>query len=380
MPDATATSTTPGAGSGSGNGRRRLKRFAASLALTLGAIVFALVLGEIAANILVSSGIGRVNQIVGNADNMVMVSPNPDLGYVYKPNIRQRTVTTNAMGFHEQDWSPAQLAESRVILNLGDSITFGLNVSDVGHVYGKVLQDELNDDAAGGGHYVVYNAGVAGYNTWQEAALLKQLTGSIKYDMVLLGFCLNDSSPMLYVSSDVKGAVVNVPGKINSPGQIFSRQFLRRSKLFVLMIESVKSMQRRYPAAFPSSMLWHNVLIKESAWQNLENTILAMKRSLDEQGKPFVVAIFPYAHQLKLEQKDNLIQNDLMRFCQANGIRCLDLFESFRRERDRIGYDVEGTHPDDTGHSVAARAIHEYLMQSHLLAPEPMKAQAAPAR
>lgn len=330
--------------------------------------IILLVLGEIGAGMMIKLGKGQRHQVMGEADNIVMSSPNKDLEFVFKPHYVDAggDTITNSYGFHELDWQPSQLDQSKVILNLGDSITFGANIKDINHVYSKVLQ-MLMQQKFPEENYIVYNAGVGGYNIWQERAMLKEMTGKVKYDMVLLGLCLNDSSPKMYVNEDIKGAVVNVSGEIESTKEIFSRKFFNRSKLYVMFKEALKSMQRRYPKLFPSSMLWHNVLVNGEGWHSLKNTLLEMHESLHENGIPFVIVIFPYAHQLALDTKDNIVQNDLLKFCQDHDIPCLDLFPSYKQNSQSIHWDKEGIHPDEGGHKIAGESIYNYLVEQKLI-------------
>jgi len=330
--------------------------------------IILLVLGEIGANIMVKLGKGQRHQVMGQADNIVMNSANKDLEFIFKPHyvdLKGDTIT-NAFGFHELDWEQSDLDQSKVILNIGDSITFGANIKDLNQVYSKILQAMMRQNFPEQ-NYIVYNAGVGGYNIWQERALLKELTGKIKYDMVLLGLCLNDSSPKMFVSEDIKGAVVNVSGEIESTKDLFSRKFFNRFKLYVMFKEAIKSMQRRYPQLFPSSMMWHNVLVNGEGWQSLKDAILEMHENLAQNSIPLVVVIFPYAHQLKLEARDNIIQNDLLQFCEAHQIPGLDLFLYYKQHVHLIQWDEEGIHPDAKGHQVAGEAIYHYLVDQQLI-------------
>ncbi len=331
-------------------------------------MVILLILGEIVAGILVKKGIGQQHQIFGQADDLVIPSSNAELSYIFRPYYVNNAgdTATNRFGLRDYDRSEAEIDQSFVILNLGDSITFGSNVNSLGDIYSKVLESLLQQKFHDN-HYIVFNAGIGGYNIWQERALLNELRKKMPVNMVILGFCLNDSSPMFYVREEIKGAVVNVPGKINSFSEIFSRTFINRLKLYVMFKEAIKSMQRRYPKLFPSSMLWHNLLIKQSSWNNLKLTLLEMKESLAQDNIPLVVVVFPYRHQLELKTSDNLIQNDLSQFCQQHEIRCLDLFSYFKAKKDSIRWDLEGIHPDECGHKIAGQTIYEFLIKENLI-------------
>ena len=344
------------------------KKITINIALFLFVSVLLLLLGEWIAGIMVKKGVGQRQQIMGSVENIVIPSENPKLQFVFRPYYRDTDgdTVTNHMGFHDYDWTQAQLDESQVILNIGDSITFGAFIKHMEDVYGKILESELQADYPEE-RYLVFNAGIGGYNIWQEAEMMKQLSSFFKWQMVILGFCLNDSSPMMYVNNNIKGAVVNVAPKVKSPKDIFSRKFLDRSKLYVMAKESFKSLQRRYPNLFPASMMWHNVLVKGPAWEDLKETLREMNQSLSAQGIPLVVVIFPYAHQLKLDADKNLVQKDLVQFCKNESIYCLDLFQSFKNNKDQIKWDAEGVHPDEAGHRIAGEAIYQYLRSKKLI-------------
>jgi hypothetical protein len=285
----------------------------------------------------------------------------PSLGYRYKPDLRDDRggLVTNHYGVREQDWAPEILQRSRVILNLGDSITFGLNLSRPDEVYGKVLQSLLN--RRGNGSVIVYNAGVSGYNSAQELAFIEELSRTLKFDAVLVGFCLNDSAPALQINPEMRNGVVWAPAAIRSVGDLFSRRALDHVVSYTLAKEAVKSIQRRHPSLFPARWLWHNALVGSAGWEQMKLSLLEMKRLLDAKHVPLTIAIFPYEHQLHLTAESNLAQQDLLRFCRANRIDCVDLYDAFRENRDRIGWDAEGTHFDARGHRVAGEALYAHF-------------------
>lgn len=347
---------------------KKIKKFLINFSLFVFVSLLLLVLAEMGANVMVKAGKGQRQQIYGKSDNLVIPSENKELGFVFKPYYvsSDGDTITNALGFHEYDWDPAVLDKSHVILNIGDSITFGAFIKSKDDVYGKVLQYALrqqfpDDDI------VVYNAGIGGYNIWQEQTMLKLMQERMPVQMVLLGLCLNDASPMLYVDRNVKGAVVNVPGKLESVKDVFSRKFFNRSKVYVIFKEAFKSFQRKYPNLFPSRFLWYNAMVNGIGWKSLKATLADMHMALEKEGIPLVVAIFPYAHQLQLEDKDNIVQNDLLAFCRQEGIPCLDLYTAYKEGDDAVVWDEEGIHPDEAGHRIAGEAISQFLIQKKLV-------------
>ncbi len=343
-------------------------RVLAKLALLLVSTAILLVFAEFAVRLVVARGIAtRKHYRADLPMPNVQVHRNPEVGYLPPAHLTDAAgrLVTNRIGFREEDYSDTDLTTNDVILNLGDSITFGDRVEDTADVYGHRVELTIAR-LLPRSHVIVYNAGVSGFNTWQESALMGELLPTMNVRLVLLGFCLNDSSPRFHVRAGLEGAVSRYEQPADSFGSIFSREFFNRSYFYVLLKESFKNVQRAHPGAFPPGLLWHNLLVKEQRWRECKQTLVAMRDRLDERGIPLVVAVFPYAHQLRLEPRANLVQNDLMAFCREHGLECLDLFGAFKLHASEITFDQEGTHPDKRGHAVAAQAIVGYLQERRL--------------
>jgi hypothetical protein len=98
------------------------------------------------------------------------------------------TISTNTLGLRDRELEHKQTGEVRILL-LGDSITFGYGVP-AEETYGRKLESILT---ARLGHRVrAVNAGVGGYNTVQEYALLKTHLAAIEPDLVALLYIPND--------------------------------------------------------------------------------------------------------------------------------------------------------------------------------------------
>jgi lysophospholipase L1-like esterase len=98
------------------------------------------------------------------------------------------TISTNALGLRDRDLEPKQPGELRILL-LGDSITFGYGVP-VEETYGRKLESILTSRL--GRRVRAVNAGMGGYNTVQEYALLESHLAAIEPDLVALLYLPND--------------------------------------------------------------------------------------------------------------------------------------------------------------------------------------------
>ncbi len=98
------------------------------------------------------------------------------------------TISTNALGFRDRELERKQDGELRILL-LGDSITFGYGVS-AEETYGRKLEAILASRL--GRRVRTVNAGIGGFNTVQEYALLEHEASAIDPDIVALMYLPND--------------------------------------------------------------------------------------------------------------------------------------------------------------------------------------------
>src|SRR4029453_9640120 len=148
-------------------------------------------------------------------------------GWIPKPNLRDvkafnnKILNTNSNGFRgKKDFAYTKNKEKLRILTLGDSFTFGDEVSD-DETYSSYLQEMLP-------HTEVINMGVHGYGHDQMLILLKEEGVKYEPDIVILGFLSLDMSRNLLEFRDfAKPRFVLERGELNSQAPRF--HVLRRS-------------------------------------------------------------------------------------------------------------------------------------------------------
>ncbi|MEZ6186012.1 MAG: GDSL-type esterase/lipase family protein [Planctomycetota bacterium] len=111
----------------------------------------------------------------------------PDYRGVYRNDTELTPTRTNPEGFRGPAWSTRA---ARRIVALGDSCTFGMGVADEDAYPAQLaaLLRARGEDAA------VFNLGVMGYDTHQEAALLARALAPLTPEAVVLGWLPNDAS------------------------------------------------------------------------------------------------------------------------------------------------------------------------------------------
>ncbi|MEO8393203.1 MAG: SGNH/GDSL hydrolase family protein [Chloroflexota bacterium] len=92
---------------------------------------------------------------------------------------------TNAQGFRDRDWTPADWAGKTTIAAVGDSLTAGWGIDNPADRFTDVLAGHLGDD------YVVFNLGVPGESTPEELNSLRNAPTPAP-NVVILQYFLND--------------------------------------------------------------------------------------------------------------------------------------------------------------------------------------------
>jgi hypothetical protein len=131
----------------------------------------------------------------------------PDVGYVMVPGFQRRVhtpeftcdVRTNALGLYDRELAPPSPGQRRILV-LGDSFTLGVHAGALDSCFVEQLERELGAEARGHtdatGRRVdaveCVNAGVDGFGTEQEVALLARLAPVVQPDAVMLAFYLGN--------------------------------------------------------------------------------------------------------------------------------------------------------------------------------------------
>jgi lysophospholipase L1-like esterase len=121
-------------------------------------------------------------------ESLLELSENPDIAYRLRGgasgNLWECDVQANSLGFRDREFGRKAEGARRVLV-LGDSMTFGHRVA-ADDVYARQLEVRL------GAGVEVFNLSLGGYDTLNEAALLKLHGPELAPDLVILGYCIND--------------------------------------------------------------------------------------------------------------------------------------------------------------------------------------------
>jgi hypothetical protein len=281
----------------------------------------------------------------------------PTLGWTMRPNLKDKTVyrnktlSTNSRGLRGQvNYAYEKPADKTRILILGDSFTFGDEVSDA-QTYPSYLQQSMPEAE-------VINFGITGYGHDQMLIYLKE--EGIKYnpDIVILGFVHHDNfrntlefkdyaKPKFELAGD-RLNLTNTP--VLPPQAILNQEFFRLKFVDLLAILKHK-------------LLWifgpNQVKMQQLTTAILDEMVHVIR---DSGAKP----VFVYLPvELGRPQEEEFFSG----YCiNQREVQCFSLRPYFVANVDREE-DIKAYvgHWNAKGNQLAAQGIKEYLLE-HILA------------
>lgn len=204
-----------------------------------------------------------------------------------------KAVNTNSIGIRDSEYPFEKSSDKYRILALGDSQTFG-NGLELADTWPKQLEANLNQ--AGESRKVeVLNSGLPGSDTWQHEIMLKRMLATYQADAVVLAFYVNDV---------VKRFTPN-PVQLNNDDEFSKRigYFLKRSVLLLTLRNAWSSITQMWSPG--RGFLEQQALLKgedsrvlEERWNQVDNSLSAMKKVSDEYKVSFGIVLLPRRDQI----------------------------------------------------------------------------------
>ena len=283
-------------------------------------------------------------------------------GWALKPNLRDlkvfsgKDLNSDSWGFRGgTEHGGENKAPHGRILVLGDSFTFGEDVSD-DETYSARLEGSLPG-------VEVLNLGVHGYGHDQMLVSLQEIGPKVHPDIVLLGFVGEDMERNLVEFRDfakprfvLKGQdLVLENSPVPSPEEVRQRE-IYRSKFEDLLV-----------------ILWDHYRLNSPARERAMRDVTF--RILEEMGKTArelgAVPVFAYlpVHG-EIDKPDNAMtrgEHAFFTFCRAQGIQSVYLRPFYLAKlRAGVSFKTFG-HWSPLEHATAAEGIRAYLLEKHLL-------------
>lgn len=255
------------------------------------------------------------------------------------------------------------------ILYLGDSIPW----DEAGFV------DQTRKLLEKRGNYEVINAAVQGYTSYQEVLFYEKHLKSIRPDLVIWTYCLNDNYKFLHRFDEKAKMLWTKEAEKSLEINSFWDQMVSRSYFLTKLHLILLSKSSPRPPTSDTIFGWEdsidfNIAWKEYSWKDHEQQIVKLKNILAEQDTELAIIIFPYEPQLLIKDSNkhaNYItkpQQYLYELCKKHNIPYLDLYPKFKEEysRNKVLY-RDGIHLNPDGHALATQQIMTFLKKNDLL-------------
>jgi lysophospholipase L1-like esterase len=325
---------------------RRSTTLAGNALLLVASTFLALGLAELAARWFVAAPIYRASDFSGfqrELENGYLV-PDRVLGFAPGPTWEG---PTGRRGFQNGAEYGELGREALDVVFLGDSV-----------IQSRLLQSALNEFLTGTSART-WNAGIAGYNTLQEAYYLEQRI-ALDPDVLILGFCLNDFLPSMSVTrdhSDGYGPMTQerMTQNLFEPIGVVSPFWFQKSALYRLI-------KLRTIAFLGSGDLWSAETVRGNRWLVAEG-LARVRRYARDHDATLLVVVYPYltaedpylktAHEtvLAILRDLDIAFIDMKAVYRDRG----DALERLRKAPDDV------VHPNAEGHMIAAVAIARRL-------------------
>ena len=303
------------------------------------------------------------------SDKTLALTDDPDV-YTHKPSIKFTNkygvqVEYNSLGFIGREIQPKSEHSFR-ILAIGDSVTEGAFLTEEERYINR-LATILSEKT--GRTVEAINAGIGGYNTWQELELLRTKGLSVKPDLIIVGVCLNDffgKKPALR-----KGLFDRIVENYRDGSRARHFDFIyQRSDLYKLIYDFFATKRR---GGLDGKNYLHYLedyeyLIKPEDFEKWKNPFMEMLSLAEDNNAKMVFVIFPLENQI-VKGKDNSYV-PLSDFFKKNNAYYIDLIGYFKdhlaegqplyKKRDII-------HPSALGHKIVAEAIADYIFKNGLI-------------
>jgi hypothetical protein len=299
-------------------------------------------------------------------------SENPVLRYEPK----RGSTGINSEGLRDREFSRVKPAGTRRIAVLGDSIAFGFcndgAAIPVENVFAKQLEVLLNQGSPRS-QVEVINFAVSGYNTAQEAEMLRSKALKFDPDLIIVAVCLNDTwdasaELVAFKARGVQATKIGGSDSIrNALGTTLHGLAFRYSHFFrwlELRLASQFSLEARNESSKGS-----DVMLK------------GFSRIRKDAGNiPVLAVIFPLFDGFGTYRHTDIHQRITTK-AKSTGFGVLDLLSSYQRY-SLAGADLQGVcnreHPNELGHKVAAEEIFRVIQDSGVLSSEEESSQKEP--
>lgn len=257
----------------------------------------------------------------------------------------------NSEGFRDKEHSLEKSPDLKRIITLGDSITAGWGVRFEEN-YPRRLECILNKR-----HKVeVINISKPGWNTVREVYELENFGLKYKPDIVILGYCLNDTER---AETDRRTRRFRRITLYRKPTGIWS--FLVKRFMFFRLIYKTKE-DLRVRRAF-IDYINYIYSDKYAGWKHTETAFYRLKELSIKNRFKVLVVIFPFLNYSFKSYPFKTAHKRVRQLCYKYSFAFLDLLPLYKKysNYELMAEPGRDPHPNALAHKIAAEAIADFI-------------------
>jgi lysophospholipase L1-like esterase len=318
-----------------------------NLALSVGAILFFCMVGEIALRLTYAHSLDFSMEMWKYAVQLKRSVDNPELSFAHAPNrsafLMGVQVSTNSHGLRDREYPLEKPAGVYRIVMLGDSTTLGWGVP-VEQTVAKILETRLNGLAVPGRRFEVLNAGVGNYDTVQEVAHYLTYDRAYHPDMVILQYFINDAEP--------------VPRE--------KHIFLLGQSYLVAFAASRSDAMLRFAGKRPNWKEYYGGLYRDGrpGFEAAKNALARLADLNRADHTPLLVTLLPELHEINGTYPFSEAHRKIEDVLAKNHVPAMELIEGLRGhgpERD-LWVTPADDHPNGTANSLIAAQMIPWIL------------------
>jgi lysophospholipase L1-like esterase len=299
----------------------------------------------------------------------VMYELVPNSGFEDSNNLWHVPIHINSYGFRYRDFTLEKARDDIRVLVLGDSVTFGPGVEE-NKTYTLLLEQMLkkrNETR----QYEIINTAVVGYSPIQEAYFLKARGLEFKPDVIFIGFCMQKDfyAPRVMGMTTENGAIDTIsvsetPTPYAISENVFTRYLMENFEFYRFLNTKLDIIFGKY-GFVPEDYYSEGEMQTYKAFDMIDEMTMS---PIVVIGLPFDVEAYGENAKMRKIRKLNLNRKLLSELSVEHGFYYIDLTHKFYSNNQSLGYLwQDGLHFSREGHSVAAKAIFEYLNAEDLI-------------
>lgn len=268
-------------------------------------------------------------------------------------------IQRNALGLRDRDYVTPKPANTKRVLLLGDSFTYGSGVADNSAVFARLLDKQLNAEFAERGTTVeILNGGIPGSLTDDWVELLEQVKGAFQPDVIVIVFFLRDGTRTSAGDSfftPIRDEIV----AHNQQSFWYQNSYLFR---FYQDASDRNFISAKFAKALNDSYLGDNLQTQE--WRTAQFNMRKIKAIGEETNTKVGLVVFPVLAELTTNYPFKSVCDVITKFGADNELPTHSLLPAFMGQNaSDLWVSALNQHPNARGHEIAANSMLPFVRQ-----------------